>query len=123
MASNPEWHTCMRVAKALRILEAIGDVLVRNLYIHDTAEILSHQMATLVCVRSSTACSSAIQCMNIPISSRSDIEMLPFGFVDEDNSSRIDWGHSKYQTKGGRLFLPENHTPPTPHLEASMSPW
>ena len=79
-----------RVAKALRMLEAIGEVLVLNLYIHNTAEILSHQIATLVCLRTSTACSSAIQCINIPISSRSNIERLPFGFVEEHNLSQMD---------------------------------
>ena len=90
MAINPEWHTCMRVAKALRMLEAIGEVLVWNLYINNTAEILSHQIAILVCLRSSTACSSVMQCMNIPISSRFGIERLPFRFVEEHNSSRMD---------------------------------
>ena len=33
MASNPDWHTCIRVAKTFRMLEAIGEVLVQNLYI------------------------------------------------------------------------------------------
>mmetsp|Transcript_19940 Transcript_19940/g.22066 ORF Transcript_19940/g.22066 Transcript_19940/m.22066 type:complete len:99 (-) Transcript_19940:15-311(-) len=31
----------------------------------------------------STACSSAIQCINIPINSRSDIDIRPVGFVEK----------------------------------------
>ena len=105
--------------------EAIGEVLVRNLYIHATADMLSHQIATLAWYRDSgsTACSSAIQCINMPINSRSDIDIRPVGFVEEHKSSLIDWGHSRYHTNGGRFRSPENHTPPTPHLEASTRPW
>ena len=83
MASNPAWHTCILIASALRMLEAIGEILVQNLHIHATADMLSHQIATLAWYRAlgSTACSSAIQCINIPINSRSDIDIRPVGFV------------------------------------------
>ena len=105
------------------MLEATGEVLVQHLYIYATAEMLSHQIATLVCIRLSTACSSAIQCINIPINLRSYIDIQPVGFVVEHNSSPISLGHSRYHINGGRVCLPENHTPPTPHLEASTRPW
>ena len=45
------------------MLEATGEVLVSNLYIHDIAEMLSHQVAMLMFFRSSIVYSSAIQCI------------------------------------------------------------
>ena len=57
---NPDWHTFIWVANAFKMLEAIGKILVQNLYIRDTAEMLPHQIATLVSFRLSTAFSSAI---------------------------------------------------------------
>ena len=83
----------MWVVYTFRMLGAIGEVLILNLYIHDNAKILSHQIATIVCFRLSTACSSAIQCMNISINSMSDIDIHPVGFVGGNNLSWIAWDH------------------------------
>ena len=63
------------------MLETLGEILVWNVYIQDTAKMLSHQIAINVYMcRLSTAYFSTIQCMNISISSRSDIDRRPFLF-------------------------------------------
>ena len=59
----------------------------------------------------------------MPISSRSEIVRSPVRFVDD---TRVFWtvsGHSQNHTIGERLLRPPNHTPPTPHLDASTKPW
>ena len=112
------------MAKAVRIFAAKGETLVRNLYIHVTAEMLSHQIAGLVCLSSiiGAAFSSASQCMSIPKSSRSEIVILPVGFELVHSCVRTASGHSKNHTNGSSFLVPLNHTPPTPHLEASTRP-
>ena len=114
-----------RIASARSILAAIGDVLVRNLYIHATAGRLSHHIETLASrrVAGSTMCSRTSHCNSIPVNSRSDIVNRPDLFEEEHSWSRISCGHSKNHTIGMRGLVPPNQTPPTPHLEASTNPW
>ena len=104
--------------------EATGDVLVRILYIQDTAGRLSHQMAMLECVRVSlsTDASRTSQWSSMPISSRSEMVRRPFRFEEVTRLFRTSVGHSQNQTIGEIWFVPPNHTPPTPHFDASTKP-
>ena len=120
----PASQTWSRVAKAVRMFAAEGETLVLNLYIQVTAEMLSHQIAGLVCRNSVIGIpfSSASQCISIPNSSRSEMVILPAGLMLVHSCVRTASGHSKYQTNGSSFLVPLNHTPPTPHLEALTSP-
>ena len=69
-----------------------------------------------------SACSSASHCIKIPINSRSEIDNVPVGFVGDMSIAWISVGHSTNQTKGAKGFVPANHTPPTPYLDASTKP-
>ena len=60
--------------------------------------------------------------MKIPASSRSEIVMAPCGLVDEQKLLRMSGGHGRNQTNGSTSWVPLNHTPPTPHLDASTKP-
>ena len=122
--SNAVLFSWRRTVSAWRMRAAIGDVLVRNLYIQATAGRLSHQIETLESrnVIGSTICSRTSQWRSIPVSSKSDIVSDPVLLADEQNWSRISWGHSKNHTMGTTSFVPLNHTPPTPHLDASTKP-
>ena len=74
-------------------------------------------------VEGSTMCSRTSQWRRMPVSSRSEIVREPFLFDDEQNWSRISCGHSKNHVIGTTCLVPLNHTPPTPHLDASTKPW
>ena len=103
------------------------DVDVRNLYIHDTAGRLSHQIASDWCLMEppewAMRLSKARKCMKMPISSRSEMVMLPAGLEAEQSSFRMSSGHGMYHTNGSSGLVPPNQTPPTPHLDASTRPW
>ena len=69
------------------------DVDVRNLYIHDTAGRLSHQIASDWCLMEppewAMRLSKARKCMKMPMSSRSEMVMLPAGLEAEQSSFRM----------------------------------
>jgi hypothetical protein len=94
--NNAARFVCRRTASARSIRAATRDVLVRNLYIHATAGRLSHQIDTLASRRvdRSTMCSRTSHWRRMPVSSKSDIVRVPVLLVEEQNWSRISWGHS-----------------------------
>ena len=65
----------------------IADVDVCNFYIHNMASRLLHQIARELCLMElpqwAIWLSMVRKCMNIPISSRSEMVMLPVGFDAE----------------------------------------
>ena len=92
------------------------EVELRSLCVQATADMLSHQIAGLWCLRFDmpTAISSVSHCINIPSSSKSDIVIGSFGFVGVQRSFYTFCGHRKNQTKGNSCLVPPNHTPPHP---------
>ena len=84
---------------------------------------LLHQMAGLWWYSVDTACSRVRKCMRMPISSRSDMVMVPFGLLAVTRLFLMSSGHSQYQTIGNSGREPGNQTPPTPQLDASQKPW
>lgn len=121
-----EWVAWRRIARALRMRAASSDVAVLNLYVHATAGRLSHHMAMDWCLSvfpmRVTCASNARKWKKMPASSRSDMVMVPLGFEDEQNSALMSSGQGSNQTMGSMLWDPLNHTPPTPHFEASTKP-
>ena len=77
------------------MLDAMQEVDVRNLRIHDTADTLSHQIAGLWWWRAVglTACSSTSQCIRMPSNWRLDMVISPFGLVFAHSQSYIDCGY------------------------------
>ena len=75
----------------------IADVDVCNFYIHNMASRLLHQIARELCLMElpqwAIWLSMVRKCMNIPISSRSEMVMLPVGFAAEHSSSWMSSGH------------------------------
>ena len=61
--------------------------------------------------------------MIMPANLRSEIEMCLLGFSQEHSAFCIAGGHGWNHTSGVMALVPSNHTPPTPHFEASMNPW
>jgi hypothetical protein len=61
--------------------------------------------------------------MRIPMSSRSDMEIVPLEFLAVTRLFLTSSGHSQYHTNGASRRNPGNHTPPTPQLDASQRPW
>jgi len=88
-------HVWRCVANARRMLPASGEILLRSLRVHETAEMLSHHMAGLWCLRGSrpTACSKTSHCMKIPQSSRSEIVIGPSGFSAVHSCSQTSVFH------------------------------
>ena len=80
-ANFPTSNFWNRIARALIMLDAIWDVLLRSLYNQATAGILSHQIATEQCCKSSAGIivSSTSHCRRMPASSNSEIEIEPSG--------------------------------------------
>jgi hypothetical protein len=122
--NNAALLVCSRTARARSSCAATSDVLVLNLYIQATAGRLSHQIETLAScsVAMSTMCSRTSQCSRIPVSSRSDIVRVPVLLAEEQNWALMSWGHLQNHTIGMSCFVPLNHTPPTPHFDASTNP-
>ena len=124
-ANFPTSNFWKRMARALMMLDAIWDVLLRSLYNQATAGILSHQIATEQYCKSSAGIIVArtSHCRRMPASSNSEIEIEPSG-----HSSVMSWlamlrGHFTNHVTGCKELFRPNHTPPTPHLEASTKPW
>ena len=61
--------------------------------------------------------------MMIPMSSRSDMEIVPLGLLDMISLFLMSSVHSQYQTMGDSGRDPGNHTPPTTQQDASQKPW
>ena len=103
---------------------AIDETLLRNLCTHVTAGMLSHQIAGLEWLKFfvPTASSSASQCIKMPSNSKSEIVMVPDLFALVHSCAETFSGHLQYHTNGVSFREPPNHTPPTPHPEASTSP-
>ena len=119
----PVTRTYSLVENDLMRVAATVEVLLRNLYNHTTAGRLLHQIAGLWCLRwLPIACSSASQFMKTPMSSKSDIVSVSDLFWPVHKASLIGVGQAKNQTNGASGLMPGNHTPPTPHLEASTRP-
>ena len=49
--------------------------------------------------------------------------MSPCGLSSVRSQCWTSLGHFWNHTMGGRFLVPLNHTPPTPHLDASTNPW
>ena len=98
-ATSNFWN---RIARVQIMLNAIWDVLLRSLYNQATAGILSHQIATKQCCKSSAGIivSSTSHCRRMPANSNSEIEIKLSG-----HSSVMSWlamlvGHSTNQVTG-----------------------
>ena len=80
--SKPAWHLCNLVANTRKMFPTSGDVLLLNLYIHNTTARLSHQIDGLWCFNSFllTVCSSTSQWTTMPSDSSSQIVIFPLGF-------------------------------------------
>ena len=61
--------------------------------------------------------------MSIPMSSRSDMEIVPLGLLAVTRLFLTSRGHSQYHSNGASGRKPGNHTPFTPQMDASQRPW
>ena len=123
-ATRLDSQACKRVANTRRMLPAIMEVELRSLCVQATADMLSHQIAGLWCLRFDmpTAISNVSHCITIPSSSKSDIVIGPVGFVGVQRSCFTFGGHLRNQTKGNSSLVHPNQTPRQPQPYTSTRP-
>ena len=84
----------------------MDDVEVRDLYIHDTAGRLLHQIVRDLCLMEPSQWAIQLmmtrKCMNFPIISMSEMVMLLIGLEAEQSLFRMSSVHGMYHTNGLR---------------------
>ena len=112
--------TCWRSANALQRCPPTIDFDDASFVAHATAGVLSQKMPTWACVRlNGLICSSTNQASSTPAISKSDMEIVPFLFLEETKFFWISKGHCILHTVGAIFIVPFTQTPPTPYFDAS----
>ncbi len=118
-------HACLsliRNANARTSCAATTECLDASLFTQLTVGSLSLNTATLFSLMSPHTVSITNHTSNRPAISKSEFVMCPCGFSKVTRSSLIAAGHSKRNTVGGHACDSPNTTPPTPWLDASVTP-
>ena len=111
----------IRLPRTLSSSDATSDDEQLLFLIQLTVGVLSHESMVLVC-RSGTIMARTRRCRMAPASSRSELVMVPCGFVWVSKACFTGVGHSNCHTVGGNCLFPPNHTPPAPVPDASWVP-
>ena len=112
----------MRIASACTNCSATRDCLDANLSIQLIDGVLSPSSDIDFSFKSPPTSSITIHANSIPAISRSELVILPLGFVRDFTSFVMSSGHCHRKTVGIHLDPSPNTTPPTPWLDASTMP-
>ena len=94
------WHTIILKVSMRRMRAATGVFVASNLDAHATVGVLSHPSQMCAWVRSAMV-SRTSQASSMPVSSRSEFEMVPVGFAVETTLVLMSSGNCTRHTSGG----------------------